>query len=336
MPDSLYVFDNESSYLKKCLAKVEMTNFPNLCQSSRTKVVKQLQWRMPKVGSVSASTYTGAAIPNAPYATNFIYNSMPSNTSAFGNTNVWLEFTQKTNWCWRADAQFRFNRTNNGASSFVNMPNTVSAGNPNWYVYWQQVATQFSGSAGGSFGPQATYMFYDSANQGPNNTGAYHLSIDWVPYTDKIVIYDCNKSGIFDYVETIHHENGHHQCLELPANQGGWGSNISYNYAQDIDSDYINDAWEAPGGTGAALGFTIDRTPVVNTNNQTWRSNWNHGWTNATPGSDCITNAPFSFSPYCNPNGYNQATGSGLCPRNEAEVELERTQIKAKDWSYKP
>jgi hypothetical protein len=70
--------------------------------------------------------------------------------------------------------------------------------------------------------------------------------------------------------------------------------------------------------------------------NQVWRGNWDHGWTNATGYGSCTNPPPYPDpGPYCNPDGYNPGTGSGLCVRNQNHVFSQRELIREKDWSFK-
>jgi hypothetical protein len=68
--------------------------------------------------------------------------------------------------------------------------------------------------------------------------------------------------------------------------------------------------------------------------NQVWRGNWGHGWTNATGYGSCTNPPAYPQNPYCNTNGINATTGSGLCPRNEDHVTNQSTAIKSNDWSF--
>ncbi len=101
----------------------------------------------------------------------------------------------------------------------------------------------------------------------------------------------------------------------------------------DTDRDFINDLWETNAAPGYLLGFRIDF--ATSSINESWRGNWDHGWTNATGYGSCTNPPPYPQNPYCNTNGINATTGSGLCPRNEADVRNQQTLIKSKDWSFK-
>ncbi len=101
----------------------------------------------------------------------------------------------------------------------------------------------------------------------------------------------------------------------------------------DSDRDFINDLWET-NGVGSTLGFKIDSATA--STNEVWRGNWDHGWTNAMGWGSCTNPPPYPDpGPYCNPDGYNSSTGSGLCPRNESHVDARSGAIKLKDWSFK-
>jgi hypothetical protein len=335
----LYVFDHANP--GQCKVTVETSRLLGLAPATRQLVWDRLIWRMPAVGNVTPLTNACAPVPNQPWATNFLYATMPNNNSAFGNTNVWLGFAQRVDWCWSTNVQFRFARTGTNAAARVIAAGTlstnyVSAGNPNWYVYWQQVANGFSGSGSGPFSPQTTKMVYNSSNVGSDGQAGDYVPTAWSPsWMDLITMYDTNGCGIVACIHVMHHENGHHQSKELPPSQGGFGTGtgIVWSLSSDTDRDFINDLWETNAAVGYLLGFRItsptNYAAVVA--NQVWRGNWDHGWTNATGYGSC-TNPP--ASPYTNPGGYNLATGSGLCPRNEDHVTNQSTALKSNDWSF--
>jgi hypothetical protein len=210
-----------------------------------------------------------------------------------------------------------------GKSASKNKAANVKANDPNWYVYWQQVAEEKEFG----FGSQATVMIYDSKTEGDKKESAYYQPTGSNPWTDKIVIFDQCKQRIETFIEVLHHENGHHQSHELLPAQGGFGQYLQRSFKDDQDRDFINDEWESKGNAGYNLGFRVD--PDEATVNQTWRYNWDHGWATA----DKIKNPP--TDPYCNEEGYNASTGAGLCPRNEKEVKDKADEIKKKDWSDK-
>jgi hypothetical protein len=338
----LYVFDHANP--GQCKVTVETSRLLGLAPATRQLVWDRLIWRMPAVGNVTPLTNACAPVPNQPWATNFLYATMPINNSAFGNTNIWLGFTQRVDWCWSTNVQFRFARTGTNAAARVIAAgalstNYVKAGNPNWYVYWQQVANGFSNTNGpwpsGIFGPQSQRMVYSNEMYGVSGQttnavgtyggGPYGPSYQW---SDAITIYRWNQIGIFECITTIHHENGHRQSNQLPPNQGGFGTSLAWSLASDRDQDLINDLWET-NGVGYALGFSTNWTTRIT--EAKWRGNWDHGWADAST----VTNPPpYPQNPYCNTNGINATLGSGLCPRNEGHVEAQRIAIQAKDWSY--
>ncbi|MBM4164086.1 MAG: hypothetical protein FJ222_06565 [Lentisphaerae bacterium] len=340
----LYVFDHANP--GQCKVTVETSRLLGLAPATRQLVWDRLIWRMPAVGNVTPLTNACAPVPNQPWATNFLYATMPNNNSAFGNTNVWLGFTQRVDWCWSTNVQFRFARTGTNAAARVIAAGTlapayVAAGNPNWYVYWQQVANGFSGSGSGPFGPQTTKMYYNSAIVGDGGQAGDYVPTAWSPtWKDQIRIFDTNSANIVACIKTIHHENGHHQSHDLSPSQGGFGtgSGIVWTWESDRDVDFINDLWETNAAPGYLLGFRI--TSYTNTaavsSNQVWRGNWDHGWTNATGYGSCTNPPPYPDpGPYCNPDGYNPDTGSGLCVRNESHVFERAEPIRLKDWSFK-
>jgi hypothetical protein len=179
-------------------------------------------------------------------------------------------------------------------------------------------------------------MVYNSSNVGSDGQAGDYVPTAWSPsWMDLITMYDTNGCGIVACIHVMHHENGHHQSKELPPSQGGFGTGtgIVWSLSSDTDRDFINDLWETNAAVGYLLGFRItsptNYAAVVA--NQVWRGNWDHGWTNATGYGSC-TNPP--ASPYTNPGGYNLATGSGLCPRNEDHVTNQSTALKSNDWSF--
>ncbi len=192
-------------------------------------------------------------------------------------------------------------------------------------MYWQQVANQFSHPESGTFGPQTTVMLYNSANLGDEGEAGYYVPTLFSPWKDRMVVYDANKSGIYWFIRTIHHENAHRQSKQLPPEQGGFGPNLAWAGAADSDSDAINDMWEKDGGAGVSLGFDV--LPANRVQNMKWRGNWDHGWIDP----EQVKNPP--GDPYTNANGYDPGTGSGLCVRNQNHVDEKREELKEQDWS---
>jgi hypothetical protein len=335
----LFVFDTPTAP-SNCLMACETPHLSGLSNDFvRSLVWKNVEWINPSVstvGSVTTNTF-----PAEPWKTEFRYNQMPSNNDAFGNTNLVLRFKNRHAWNSEKPVQFRFARTGTHAAARVIAAGTLStnyvaAGNPNWYVYWQQVANGFSGSGSGPFGPQTTKMFYNSSPVGSRGQAGDYVPTAWSSsWKDQITMYDTNGSGIVDCITTLHHENGHHQSKELPPSQGGFGTGtgIVWSLSSDTDRDFINDLWETNAAPGYLLGFRIDF--ATSSTNESWRGNWDHGWTNATGYGSCTNPPPYPQNPYCNTNGINATIGSGLCPRNESHVGAQQYPIRLKDWSFK-
>ncbi|MBM4164980.1 MAG: hypothetical protein FJ222_11165 [Lentisphaerae bacterium] len=344
---SLLVFDTPTAP-SNCLMTCETPQLTGLSNAFiKSLVWNNVEWINPSVSTVtSVTTNTN---PSEPWRTEFCYNQMPSHNDAFGNTNLVLRFKDRHAWKRDQPVQFRFARTGTNAAARVIAAgalstNYVKAGNPNWYVYWQQVANQFSKTDGswpsGNFGPQAQRMVYSNELVGTSGTTTnaagwydgrpvYDYGSTSYLWSDEIAIFDTNKSGIFPYIHVIHHENGHRQSRQLPNSQGGWGTGLTYSHIDDLDQDQIHKTWETPGGGGYVLGF--DTNSVSATTNWTWRSNWTHGWITTNE----VKNPPLSPpAPYTNTNGVNSVTGSGLCPRNELHVEARKWDIELKDWSW--
>jgi hypothetical protein len=352
---SLYVFDTPTAP-SNCLMACETPHLTGLSNDFvRSLVWKNVEWINPSVstvGSVTTNTF-----PAEPWKTEFRYNEMPLINQAFGNTNLVLRFKNRHAWRWDQPIQFRFARTGTNAAARVNSvlgfvsawsTNYVKAGNPNWYVYWQQVANGFSKNDGpwpsGRFGPQAQRMVYSNSLIGTSasftNYAAWYAGGPIYDYgstsylwSDEIAIFDTNKCGIYPFIRAIHHENGHRQSSQLPFSQGGWGPELAYDKAYDIGKeDYIHDTWQKSGGAGYDLGIRIAPFNAwVAYTNAIWRSNWTHGWITTNE----VKNPPLSPpAPYTNTNGVNSTTGSGLCPRNEMHVEARKTDIELKDWSW--
>jgi len=332
----LLVFDMPGDEEGKCLMACETPRLAGLSSDFvRGLVWTNVSWIPPSVSTVTNVTFDTP--PGEPWKTKFCYNQMPSHNDAFGNKNLVLRFGS---WKWNQPVQFRFARTGTSAAAAALAGGTISsnyvaAGNPNWYVYWQQVANGFSGDGSGTFGPQATKMYYNNAIVGDRGQAGDHMPTAWYPtWKDEIRMFDTNSANIVACIKTIHHENGHHQSHELPPSQGGFGSEIARTWESDRDGDLINDLWETNAAPGYLLGFEINETTV--SINQVWRGNWDHGWTNATGYGSCTNPPPYPDpGPYCNPGGYNPATGSGLCVRNGSHVFERAEPIRLKDWSFK-
>lgn len=320
--DALFVFDS-AAFPGKCPITNETTKLPALSSIAKTLVWQNLEWVQPDIANV---TRVGPnAVTDEPWKTSFSYEQMPLHNDAFGNANLTLRFRARTQWAWNQPIQFRFNRTGTSAAARVapTMPTYVQVGNPNWYVYWQQVANQFT------FGSQASSMFYDDRMVGPDGEWGSWRPFSLTPWVDIVMLFQTNKNWIVDCVTTIHHENGHRQSHQLPPNKGGFGEGLTWSFGSDRDGDLVNDLWET-NVVGSALGFTINVETYED--EYRWRGNWDHGW--ATTSS--VKNPP--AAPYCNPypDGYSETQGYGLCPRNEYNVRVRENEIKLKDWSHCP
>jgi hypothetical protein len=155
----LFVFDKESA--GKCIARCEAAPLDGLSPASRALVWSLLEWKLPNVGPVEPGEgeREGAV-------TTFTYGSMPTHTDQFGNKNITLCFKDRETWAYHQPIQFRYNRKGTRAAAAALAAGTISAnyaaaGNPNWYVYWQQVANLFENDVSGKFGPQTTMIYVD-------------------------------------------------------------------------------------------------------------------------------------------------------------------------------
>jgi len=263
----LLVFDMPGDEEGKCLMACETPQLTGLSSDFVKGLVwNNVEWLNPSVSTVTNVTTDTPS--GEPWKTEFRYTTMPTHNNAFGNTNLVLRFKDRPAWKWDQPVQFRFNRTGTNAASRVIEAGTLStnyvaAGNPNWYVYWQQVANGFSKTDGswpsGKFGPQAQRMVYSNSLYGTSGTTTNAVGLyDGRPvydygstnylWSDEIRIFDENKDDIYKYITTIHHENGHRQSDQLPNSQGGWGEGLGYSLEKDEDRDIIHDTWEEPGG----------------------------------------------------------------------------------------
>ncbi|MBM4165031.1 MAG: hypothetical protein FJ222_11420 [Lentisphaerae bacterium] len=325
----LFVFD-EPDEIGKCLMACETPRLTGLSSAFvKSLVWNNVEWVHPSVSTVTS--VTSETPSGEPWKTEFRYNTMPTHNNDFGNKNLVLRFKDRHTWKWDQPVQFRFARTGTNAASRVIeagvlSTNYVSAGNPNWYVYWQQVANQFN------FGPQ-TRMSYTNLTSATTPTEGQYLYVLGSPWVDSIRIYDANKSSVFKFTTTIHHENGHRQSMQLPADKGGWGDNLAYILANDTDRDGIRDSWETAPGHGSTLGFSVTDEDDAEARelDKKRRAAWEHGW-------DSLEDAALGLLGgfYTNPGGFDPSTGRGLTPRNEEHVRDNRDDIKAKDWSHVP
>ena len=256
--DAVLVFDTAANP-GACVASCETPRLSGLSETSRQRVWDRIEWVLPEVEDQSP---TGPeAVANEPWNSNFRYATMPRENDSFATVNagakVSLRFKDRHDWAYYQPVQFRFTRTGTKAAEAVLAANTlttdyVAAGNPNWYVYWQQVANPFT------FGPQAQKMVFSSAETNSSGAhGTYYGAPTGPEYTwkDNIKIYKKNERDIVFFIETIHHENGHRQSSQLPPYLGGFGAGLTWSRSSDRDGDLINDLWET-NAVGIALGFT--------------------------------------------------------------------------------
>ncbi len=327
----LFVFDTPVN-LGKCAVRCEAAPLDGLSDENKALVWSLLEWKLPDFSSVSGVTNDNV--------TTFTYEGMPTHTDQFGNTNITLRFKEREHWAYHQPVQFRYNRTGTGAADQHHGElNNVTAGNPNWYVYWQQVANQFSGEGSGLFGPQ-TSMEYNNADHHPEDEqvlGAYVVSFGGSTWNDKIVMYKGSGANrIVDFIRLLHHENGHLHSAQLPAAKGGWGDGaggLAYNGAFDSDGDGVRDSWENS-AYGQGLGFVVSDPPPDGAEARALdmkrREAWDHGWDSLEEAA-----AGSAAGNYTNPEGHQEATGRGLCRRNEDHVNSRNGDIWPKDWSHK-
>ena len=311
-----------------CIINCTAKAFPKLTEDAREIVWNLLEWNLDDAGSV-APVYDDRN-PENPYLQTIRYPDMPDHNDGFGPKTLALQFKDRPEWTAVHPLELRFNRDGTSAADqHHEQLENVAAGNPNWYVYWQQVADEFG------FGPQADVMVYNDDETGDNDPEGTHgpTGFDNGIIQTEITLYDTCKSSIFGYVKILHHENGHQQSLELPHSQGGWGPGLVWDQGHDSDWDFIHDSWKADEGEkgyeeqghGYTLGFRIG------TNDRIRRGHWEHGWDSPEEAA-----AGDADGNYTNPDGYDPETARGLCRRNEDEVEEVRDEIEEHDWSYCP
>ena len=357
---SLFIFDNngEGEDKGKCIAKCEPKDFRNLSSTAKNIAQEMLEWVPPQKDGIVAST--GKPVIGNPGATNFIYATMPERNDSFGNSTapLKLRFKERHEWTWEKDVQFRYHRLGTGAvAEYKSNPNPdyqkifTSPDNnnphgaldqyPNWYFYWHQVAGDFN------FGCQADKMYYDSNEYAPTNIVkkseiiAYHQPLRRIPkWEDKIVLQNYHRRSIFQYVNSLHHENGHRQSYQLHNNKGGFGVELNWNNNIDEDGDWIANAWEES-DFGQDVGFQ-NQINNPNDDDETknakqarrdlehdWRMNWEHGW-NTT---NSIKNPP-KYKINIDEWDENDTPGYGLTIRNEKHVKEKENLIKLRDWSH--
>lgn len=154
--DALWVFDKEND--GECHIICKAASLEGIKDDGvREEIWKRLKWTLPSCGSVSPNSGSREAD-----TWKFDYESMPSNNSDFGakENGVALSIEGTGVAPWSQSVQFRFKKDGTSASKMLN-PVNFKNGDPNWYVYWQQVAKQFG------FGPQCG-MVYDPSPRGEN------------------------------------------------------------------------------------------------------------------------------------------------------------------------
>ena len=219
-----------------------------------------MEWYIPDADNVAPDYQAPAAA--TPHLQSIRYPEMPSNNSGFGEKTLELRFEDRPDWKADQEVVLRFERDGHAAANQnYNTLDNVVAGNPNWYVYWQQVAEGFG------FGPQ-TDMVYMGPD--PDKLGTYSFQAvpdgqDW-RWDEEILIYEKNRdgsgndTGIVTLVKTIAHENGHRQSKQLPNAYGGWGPNLQYDDAKGALG--TGDLWWALG--------TVSRRTLCSVFEGTW------------------------------------------------------------------
>jgi len=140
LTNALFTFDRAKTP-GQCKVRCEAAELPGLPVETRRMVWSLLKWELPDVGAVKPGEPEPIADGGVTNITRFTYNAMPSHNDAFGNTNITLRFKRHPQWAYRQPVQFRFNRIGTGAADQHHAAlDNVTKGNPNWYVYWQQVA----------------------------------------------------------------------------------------------------------------------------------------------------------------------------------------------------
>ena len=306
--DALWVFDSDGRGNCSVVCKAAPLNGIS-DDSVRQAIWSRLAWTLPDCGEV-------AAVPNGVPANGswtFVYPRMPADNSAFGTKEdgVTLSIPGTDIAPWKQTVQFRFKKEGTGASAQISSPN-VKPGDPNWYVYWHQVAESFD------FGPQCP-LVYDPSPRGDNSENeigryrgkpVYNSSTHSYQWQDTITLFDDNKSNIVECVTTIHHENGHRQSRQKPNAEGGWGPNLLWTLQLDTDWDLICDQFETnPKGMLFSIEYVIDETGAI------------------IQDCDAILrdkNAWISLD----------HSQTGTCSINENVVSLRAQDLRQEDWSF--
>ena len=323
---SLLIFDTTSP--GQCEVFCETTRFPKLSAEAKSIVWEVLEWEPAKRNGIDVSEEAIEQTPvsGEPWKTRMLYKKMPELNDAYGNTDengpLILRFKERKDmWKWTQPVQFRFNWRSDGASKehHAKYPETVASGYPNWYFYWLQVVGtgKFNHPLSGTFGPQTTgrtfpeygsqikkMIWTPNIPQGADSAlrAYYHTRLqDGIP--DAIEIFGIRQS-IFEFVRSIHHENGHRQSKELQNAQGGWGAERAWIKGSDQQEIGVHIIWE---------NYQKNKNPEFPTDkNERWK--WREAWEHGLKGVE---------------------NGSGLCPRNEGHV-LERIDdFRPYDWSYR-
>ncbi len=329
----VFLFDTDEDE-GKCVAVCEVNDLDGLDVAKQELVWSLLEWKLPKVGDVEPGE--GVPAENGRMTT-FTYPTMPEHNDDFGNyktedgKDVVLRFKDRHEWVYKQDVQFRYRRGGSAAADqHHELENGVwkhvNEGDPNWYVYWTQVAMEFSHEESGTFGPQAAIMEYIDEVPDDNKLGEYEYSARFLippydiagnPERERIRIFKPNNVGIVTMIKTIHHENGHRQYFQKEPHEGGWGENITYWWRNDVE---VEELWAGP-----------DATPETrNQAFQIWNENWDMVHKEFEKNNE-------NFDPNINNSEELDArhhAEDGLCVRNENHVQDKSNQIKEKDWSY--
>ncbi len=260
----------------------------------------------------------------------FTYDGMPESNNDFGNKEIILHFRDRPEWAYKQPVQFRYNRTGTGASALHHEAmEHVNAVDPNWYVYWQQVAVQFG------FGPHIDIIYSGPSPNGVTG-GAYSYEGGEGFWNESILLYDNLKDSIVSMLKIIHHENAHKVSFQQPHANGGWGNDLIWIADKNKDLDLINDDWESAGQIGNQYGFSVAHNIAQgNTHNRDKlrKFAWDHGWHDLESSEQNGINVK-DVNP--DPIGVNHPQYMGLCPRYEALVDGRSADIILNDWSMVP
>ena len=330
--NALFVFDTGSGTddAGMCFVECDAAQLEMLSPATRELVWQLVEWELPDVGSVSPS-WDWRDLDS----THFTYLTMPESNDDFGNKTLTLRFAGSAAWSYSHPVQFRYARWGTAASIQHPVANRISGGEPNWYVYWQQAVAKFSGSDSGTFRGSASKLTYQVNTDTERPDFGEYMYVRRSLGNDRINIYNTNGSGILLFAKTLHHENGHRQSRLLESSKGGFGDGFAWSVADDGDLDGIHDEWER-GDYAKSLGFSISDPATVEgqakaTADDLLRGHaWHHGWNTL---EEFYANEKVTYiRPFKN-GGYDEATGRGLCVRNEQHVLLKASEIQALDWS---